>query len=449
VDGGLITCGGIVRTRRNPWAAALVVCLAAAACGNSSGSGGGSSGGSDQSAGSDGDVDAVDAPGVTDTEIRVGGVASVTNPLDGKFGDAFDGVDAYFQMVNEEGGIHGRELTLVARHDDQVANNDAAVQALLTQDDVFAVLPVASLLFTGADELVEAGMPTFGWTLNPEWQGTPDDPRENLFGQAGSFLCFGCPGPLTPYVAGQMDASRIGLLAYNVPQSADCATGIERSFERYQEPGSAVVAFSDKSLTYGVTDLSVQVSRMKDEGVDLVMTCMDLQGVVTLAREMKRQSLDAVQYLVNAYDHEVLAEFGDLFQGSYVLTFFAPFEVEDPPDGLETYLEWMDRTGTEPTENSMNGWLNAALFVEGLREAGPNFSQEKVVDAINEMTDWDADGLLGGVDWTRAHTKQPPRCIALSRIEGEEFVPVPGEPGKPFVCLDEDSEGIPEGTPSA
>jgi branched-chain amino acid transport system substrate-binding protein len=429
---------------RKTWTAALVVCgLLAAACGNSN-----ESGGSDGSSSDGGEVEAVDAPGVSSTAIRVGGVASTTNPLDGKFGDAFDGVDAYFQMVNEEGGIHGRELELAARHDDQVANNDSAVQALLTQDDVFAVLPVASLLFTGSDELVEAGVPTFGWTLNPEWEGTAEDPKENLFGQNGSFLCFACAGPLTPYVAQQAGAANVGLLAYNVPQSADCATGIERSFETYQEPGSATVAFSDKSLTYGVTDLSVQVSRMKDAGVDLVMTCMDLQGVVTLAREMRRQSLDAIQYLPNGYDQEILTEFGDLFQGSYVLTFFAPFEVEDPPEGLQLFLEWMDRTGTEPTENSMNGWLSAALFVEGLREAGPDFSRQKVIDAVNQMTDFTADGLLAGVDWTTAHTEQDdPSCVALSRIEDEEFVPL-GEPGEPFVCLELDVEGIPEGTPS-
>jgi branched-chain amino acid transport system substrate-binding protein len=398
----------------------------------------------------DGPTVSVDAPGVTDTEIRVGGVASVTNPLGAKFGDAFDGVDAYFQMVNEDGGVHGRQLTLASRRDDQVANNDAQVQALLTQDDVFAVLPVASILFTGADALVEAGVPTFGWAIDPAWEGSEEEPRENLFGQAGSFLCFDCARPTYPYVAQQVGATSVGLLAYNVPQSADCATGVERSFERYTEPGSAELVFSDTSLSYGTTDLSVQVAQMRDQGVDFVMTCMDLQGIVTLAREMNRQSVDAVQYIVNGYDHELIAEFGDLFQGSYVETNFVSFEVEDPPESLETYLEWMDRTGTEPTENSMNGWLNAALFVEGLRQAGPDFSREQVIDAINQMTDWDADGLLHNVDWTVRHT-EPARdvCHTFSRIEGDEFVPVLGEPGEPFICLDREADGIPEGVPSS
>jgi branched-chain amino acid transport system substrate-binding protein len=435
-------------TRRRRAAVLVAGVLVAAACGNTDPAE--PDGDAPETDAADGPEAPVDAPGVTDTEIRVGGVASVTNPLGAKFGDAFDGVDAYFQMVNEEGGVHGRQLTLASRRDDQVANNDAQVQALLTQDDVFAVLPVASILFTGADALVEAGVPTFGWAIDPAWEGSEEEPRENLFGQAGSFLCFDCARPTYPYVAQQVGATSVGLLAYNVPQSADCATGVERSFERYTEPGSAELVFSDTSLSYGTTDLSVQVAQMRDRGVDFVMTCMDLQGIVTLAREMNRQSVDTVQYVVNGYDHELVAEFGDLFQGSFVETNFVPFEVEDPPESLETYLEWMDRTGTEPTENSMNGWLNAALFVEGLRQAGPDFSREKVIDAINQMTDWNAGGLLHSVDWTVRHT-EPARnvCHAFSRIEGDDFVPVLGEPGEPFICLDREADGIPDGIPSS
>ena len=430
-------------SRRGTWLAIVAVCgLVAAACGNSSGDSGDSQ--------AESEAVTVDAPGVTDDAIRVGGVASVTNPLGGKYDEPFQGVEAYFEMVNEDGGIYDRELQLVAQHDDEVANNAAAVQELLSQDDVFAVMPIASLLFTGADELVRANVPTFGWIINPEWEGSDDDPRANLFGQVGSFLCFDCAGPTTPFLADQLGAHNIGLLAYNVPQSAECATGIERSFEQYTESGAATVVFSDKSLSFGITDLSVQVSQMKDADVDLVLTCMDLQGVVALAQEMNRQSLDAVQYLPNGYDPELLTEFGDLFQGSVVLTLFTPFEMEDPPEGLQTYLDWMERTGTPANENTMNGWLNAALFVEGLREAGPDFSRQKVIDAINAMTDWTADGLLSGVDWTTAHTEQAdPSCQAFSMVEGDEFVPVYGEPGEPFVCLELGAEGIPEGTPSA
>ena len=51
---------------------------------------------------------AVNEPGVTSDSIRVSGVASTTNSLGGQYGTAFDGVQAYFNMINRQGGIYGR-----------------------------------------------------------------------------------------------------------------------------------------------------------------------------------------------------------------------------------------------------------------------------------------------------------------------------------------------------
>lgn len=433
--------GALQRASKIGLAIAVVLGLVATSCSNSEGSGG--DGGS---GGGDGDAATVDAPGVTDTEIRVRGIVSATNPYGAKFADAYNGVHAYFEMVNDGGGVHGRQLVVDEPIDDRLGGNEDAVNELLTQDDPFAVMPVASPLFTGNERLVEAGIPTFGWTLSTEWRGTAEQPKANLFGQIG-ILCTDCPTPMPPYVAQLAGATNVGLLAYNVPQSAECATGVERSFAQYTGPGAPAVAFSDNTLAPLTTELSTQVSQMQDAGVDLVITCMDFQGVITLAREMQRQGLDAPQYLLNAYDPELLSEFPDLFQGSYVLTFFAPFETADPPEGLTQFLDWMGRLGYEANESAMNGWLNAALFVEGLRQAGENFSRESLIQAINGIDNWTADGLLAHVDWTTAHTEpMDPVCYALSQVEGQAFVPVAAEGNGPFVCLNRDQQGIPATT---
>jgi len=424
-------------------ALAATVSLVAAGCSNSDTKATGVSttvgddGGGSAGTAAPGEHVKVDAPGVTDTEIRVGGVASVTNPLGGKFGDAFEGTKAYFDMINASGGIYGRKLVLAAERDDKTGGNKVEVEALLTQDQVFAVLPVATLLFTGADTLVAQGVPTFGWTINPQWQGSKEEPRSNLFGQAGSFLCFNCASPTLPWLAKRVDAHKIGVLAYTVAESADCADGVKASFDKYGAAADAEVVFMDKSLAFGTADLSVQVSKMKQAGVDLVTTCIDTNGVVTLAKEMKKQELDAVQFLPNAYDHEFLDEFGDLFEGSFVRTDFVQFEAKEHPKGLKTYLDQIEEAGLEPSENSLVGWLNADLFVTGLREAGPRFSRQKVIDGINKLRDYDADGIIGGVDWTKLHTsvaKPGESCQFLSQIRDSKFDPVLSKPGKPFVC---------------
>jgi ABC-type branched-subunit amino acid transport system substrate-binding protein len=381
----------------------------------------------------------VDAPGVSDTEIRLGGVASVDNPLGGRYGDSFKGVQAYIDMVNASGGIYGRKLVLAAQRDDKAFNNSTEVKALLTEDNVFAVIPIATLLFTGADELVAKGVPTFGWTINPEWEGSTENPKSNLFGQTGSFLCFDCAAPGLPWLMGQAKAHKIGVLAYSVPQSADCASGVEAALDKFGKQVNATVGFSDKTLQFAQKDLSVQVSKMKQAGVDFVATCMDTNGVVTLAKEMKKQRLNAVQSLPNAYDHEFLDEFGDLFEGSYVRTDFATFELpeKDQPPGLKLFLSKMKDAGVEPTENALAGWLNADLFIQGMKKAGPDFSRQKLIDAINTITDFTADGIVYPVDWTKAHTQtndDDHNCQFFSVIEDGKFVPKFSRPGKPFVC---------------
>jgi ABC-type branched-subunit amino acid transport system substrate-binding protein len=383
---------------------------------------------------------------VTDTEIRVGGVASVDNPIGGKYGDAFVGAKAYFDMINAQGGIYGRQIKLVDERDDKGFNNSTEVKALLTQD-IFAVVPVATLLFTGADDLVKEGIPTFGWIINPEWEGSEENSKANLFGQSGSFLCFDCASPGLPWLASQAKATKIGLLAYSVPQSSGCANGVKASFEEYGDLVGAEVAFVDQALAFGADDLSVQVSQMKEAGVDFVATCMDLNGVVTLAQEMKQQGLEAVQSLPNAYDQEFLEEYGDLFEGSYVRTDFVTFEVpeEERPEGLQQFLDAMEAADATPTENAIVGWLNADLFVTGLREAGPNFDRQKVIDAINQMTDYTGNGILYPVDWTKAHTEtsdEDHNCQFFTVIEDSEFVPKFTRPGKPFVCPVIEPDGL-------
>jgi hypothetical protein len=164
---------------------------------------------------------------------------------------------------------------------------------------------------------------------------------------------------------------------------------------------------------------------------------MDTNGVVTLAKEMKKQGLKAPQYLPNGYDHQFVTEFGDLFEGSYVRTDFTQFELENQPQGLQDFLAAMKKLGKEPSENSVVGWLNANLFVEGLKAAGPNFSRQGVIDAINKMTDYTADGMLDGVDWTKQHTQDKSStefCQFISQIKDSTFETVFSQADKPFVC---------------
>src|SRR5579884_199718 len=430
-------------------AVVAVVAAVAASCSNSSSGKAkstttSSSGGSPTSIKS-GNFPQLNETGVTPTEIRVSGVAAITNPLGGNYGSAADGVQAYFDMINSQGGIYGRKLVIVARHDDQMTNNKREVEAIIDQDNAFAVLPVVTnVSFSGAPLLVQNNVPTFGWGINAEWTGPP-----NLYGSVGA-LCNGadCPSPLLPYAAWKLGKKNLGVLAYNVAPSADCLAGIKASFQKYPV---AKLAYTTKALSFGVTDMSADVKRMIDAHVDFVTTCMDNNGVLTLAREMRQQGLNVPIYLPNAYDHDFMSKNAGFFNGSIVIVQEAPLETSPKFPALNDYINWMKKGHFQTTELSAIGWGMAQLFVTGLKGAGPNFTRQKVIDYLNTLTNWNADGMLMPVDWTKQHTDlhYPRACIGYLKVENGKFVPIWGQPGKPVLCWDPLPTSIPTSKPVA
>ena len=61
-------------------------------------------------------VFAADAPGVTATEIKIGGVFPFSGPAS-SIGLVGKGVLAYVQSINDRGGINGRKINYIAMDD--------------------------------------------------------------------------------------------------------------------------------------------------------------------------------------------------------------------------------------------------------------------------------------------------------------------------------------------
>jgi ABC-type branched-subunit amino acid transport system substrate-binding protein len=385
----------------------------------------------------------VDQPGVTAAEIKVGGVVTASNdPTGSSLDTAYDGVEAYFDYINSKGGVYGRKLVLDAKHDDALGNNRGEVQALLQQDDVFAVLPVAVQLYTGSKLLADAAVPTYGWDINEEWGSENNNPGpSNFFTNVGGFICFTCASASPQsWLPKKLNRHRIGTLAFNVSQSTSCAEGLEKSLAKYK---TGKIVFMDKSLAFGTPDYSAQVAQMKDKKVDLVITCIDGNGAATLAREMKKQGLNAPQILPNSYNQELIKKNAQVLNGSYLFTTFTPFETKPAPPGLARYLKWIKKSGGAKTENSLMGWINADEFVTGLKAAGPNFTRQKVIDATNKLTGYTAGGLIPPLNWTTAHTKQID-CYAVLKVVDGKFKPVYGKKGKPFLCFPDSLKKMPK-----
>ena len=120
----------------------------------------------------------VPAPGVTDTEIRLGITTDLTGAGGTPYAAISEAVRAYFTKVNQENdGVCGRSLTLVAR-DDQYSSDAALAQtkALVEEDQVYAVIGALN---------TQAHQGVANYLNDPNGDGTFEDGVPDLFVSTG------------------------------------------------------------------------------------------------------------------------------------------------------------------------------------------------------------------------------------------------------------------------
>ncbi len=415
-----------------------LVSLMAAACSNASN--GGDSASPSTSASSGGGTST--APGVTSDEIRFSSIGTNSNnPLGTCVLECFDqGIKAYFDYRNSQGGIDGRKLVLSKELDDQLSKNQEKALEVTTANDTFGTFSAAQLA-SGWETLAKAGIPTYVWAINPaQATGHPE-----IFGNR-EVVCIDCLRRSGAYAAKLAGAKKVATLGYGVSDNSKlCAQSAADSVKEYSSDiGGAEVAYTNDSLAFGLPNgIAPEVTAMKDAGVDFIVGCIDLNGMKTLGQELQRQGMSDVTMLhTNTYDQQFVSQAGGIFDGDYIGAQFLPFEATGN-DMLSAYKEWMGKNGSPLTEIAMVGWINADLAYQGIKAAGPDFDRQKVIDATNQMTEYTAGGLIPPIDWTRQHTaptKDDPAthgpkydCFAFVKVESGNFV-LAGDPDKPWAC---------------
>jgi len=252
-------------------------------------------------------------------------------------------------------------------------------------------------------------------------------------------LCFPCGAPGDAYLAQQLGAKSIAVVAYGVPQSAAACQAAVTGMRQ----AGLNVSFSDLNLVYG-GDPTPDVLQMKAKNVDMLFTCLDVNGNVAFARAISQNGLTMKQVWFNGYDRGTLAQYGSIMNGVYFGLEHVPFESAQAEPGLypglQTYLTEMQKYQPKYTyeEVAMDGWMAADQFVTGLKAVGKNLTQKKLVSAINKETAYNGAGLTTPVNWTKSHFgSPPPYCQADVQVVLGHFVPAFVQPnGQVFTCFD-------------
>ena len=392
-------------------------------------------------------------PGVTDEEIRVAVIGTnANNPLGTCVLDCFvTGIQSYFDYVNDSGGVYGRRLVIGEFLDDElIANTDRALK-VIADDDTLAVF-LAGLLPHGLGDLHEARIPTFVWNID----GTQSVNRDTIF---TNFVigCTTCTSRGLPWLVREAGGSRVAFLGYGVSaNSQSCTRAFADSVELYSAELGIEAVYLNDTLAYGLPNgVGPEVTQMIDAGVDFVISCMDLNAMLTLAQELERQGArDQITMLhPNSYNAQFVADAGPLFDGDYVLVQFVGFEYDVDSDLRDAYHHWVTAHGGPVAEQTMVGWINADLFLTGLLEAGPAFDRPSIIGSLNQIT-YGADGLINPIDWSRQHNAvvegvpdydYEQECVSYVRMEGGGFV---GFQPAPWMCWPNDSLEWSEPTPT-
>jgi ABC-type branched-subunit amino acid transport system substrate-binding protein len=168
---------------------------------------------------------------------------------------------------------------------------------------------------------------------------------------------------------------------------------------------------------------------------------MDVNGELNFSKALKQAGITNVKfYAPEGYDQALLKQEGANLDPFIFVIDYLPFEAAQDSPGMQTFLKEMKKRGVNPTEHALVGWQSAMLLNEGIKRAGKGFTQKSVVDAINQITDWTADGTRAKVDWTTAHARAPVgamSCNAYLAVKNGKYEVIYGQKGKPFVCLPE------------
>jgi ABC-type branched-subunit amino acid transport system substrate-binding protein len=374
------------------------------------------------------------APGVTSNSITVGTISTQTGTLSANFSSLIYGERAYYDYINAQGGVNGRKINYKYALDDggNPTTFNQLANTLINQDHVFAVTGVATAFFS-PNLFVESGIPTYGYNVTGNWAGPL-----NLFAATGSVQYYPAAAPQVSYVARQTQKSpSIAFIAYGVAASAASCQAEQTDLTA----AGYKVSYSDLKVNYPGSTVATDVQRMKQAGSNMVVSCMDVQGNVTMARAIKQYGLtNMTQLWFSGNDQSTLDTNQSLMQGVYFDIGHVPFTASPTLyPGLKLYFAQMKKY--EPKyatdEIALQGWESAALFVQGVKLAGSILTQAAVIQADNSLTAFTSGGLESPVNWKSAgHSGHaPPYCLAYIKVSGDKYVPTLNKGKNVFNCF--------------
>jgi branched-chain amino acid transport system substrate-binding protein len=372
---------------------------------------------------------AENAPGVTATGIKLGQTMSYSGPVAEIAGPLGESEQAYFRMIDDQGGVNGRRIVLESLDDGFDAQKALDLtKKMIEQDHVAAIFGAFATPQNVAIEpyLNARGIPDLfiatgdDWVINPKkypWTigGIPVFRIEaQIFGR---------------YILVNMAGKKVGLLRSRDQMGDSYRAGLGQGLgaQYYQ------TIAKEETVDDGTTDIDPEWQALRAAGVDAVVVAAP-PAIVARAIAKAHDGDWHPQLFINfaSSSGTVLAMAGfDKAVG--IMTANSYLDPSDPrwqgTDTAKPFLDFVAKYLPHAAKKNVGyflaGYVSAQAMVQVLKQCGDDLSRLNIMRQATNLKDFHPVGLIPGITFFTSRTKYLPIVeAAMQRWDGHHWVQV-------------------------
>ncbi|MEL7530667.1 MAG: ABC transporter substrate-binding protein [Bacteroidota bacterium] len=319
--------------------------------------------------------------GITDSTITIGSWGPLSGPA-AAWGSMTHAMDAYFQLINEEGGVHGRKINFVYKDDGyDPARTVPIVRSLVEDEQAFALIGglgtntgMAVLPYIESQQIpwVSPGSGSSAWS---------DPPKARIFATFGRYID---EAPkLVRYVLDSLSRKKIAIVFQNDDFGRSAEQAAKKSLQSQNIEPVATISYE-----LGEREMSTQATLLQASGAEVVLLWMAPQQAVALLSSAR--SLGYKPQWVASTVLSDMERMYDLTQGDWQEVIFAYYGVM-PNDKnnprLQTYKAALERYHPEIRWGAFaeTGFIYAEPMVAALEGVGRALNRERFVAAMEGL----------------------------------------------------------------
>ncbi|HEY6510484.1 MAG TPA: ABC transporter substrate-binding protein [Burkholderiaceae bacterium] len=300
------------------------------------------------------------------------------------------GAKLHFDAVNAAGGVNGNHIELRTLDDQYEPDKCKANTETLIKDDAFALFGyVGTPTSLAALPLVNQNrVPFFGPFTGAE--ALRDPFSRYVFHVRASYYD---ETALIVKQLTQLDLKKIAIFRQNDSYGQAGYDGVVRALKARSLTPVAVGLVERNTV-----DVAAAVNTIVQAQPDAVVQISAYKSCAAFIREARKAGFGGTFYNVSFVGTQALAdELGRSAMG-VVVSQVMPYPYHQATALAREYLAAVQRAGgdNKPNYSSMEGYVAAKLFVEGLRRGGRNPSRDSLIAGLESVQNLDLGGFVVG-----------------------------------------------------